>query len=227
MKLVYLLLLVLLSQSLLLASSDIYTRVIELNGLPLHLADGLQINLNENDVNEYGSIDMAPYFESMGVNVPKGCMIIYNASSRGLVARLSEQDHLLLDTALTYLYRHDNLLAITKAYLDQLLPLSDKERLTKVLSIGFMPDPLISSLISKIKKVEQSLIEASVAKELFPDENSFPQIKKSIDKATRKKIETRSRLMKKQLSKLLEISLQRLSEELIVLESSKVDGKNE
>ncbi|MFK5924899.1 MAG: hypothetical protein QM496_22190, partial [Verrucomicrobiota bacterium] len=186
-----------------------------------------QIKLSENAVNEYGSIDMAPYFENMGINVPTGCMIVYNVSSRGLVARLGAQDQLLLDTALSYLYRHDNQLTITKAYLDQLLPLPDEQRLAKVLTIGFMPDPLIASLISKIKKIEQPLIEAAVAKELFPDEKSFPQIKKSIDEATRKKIENRIHLMKKQLSELLEISLQRLGKELEILESSGGEGKSE
>ncbi len=192
MKLFPLLLFVLMSQGALLASSNIYTRVIELNGLPLRLADGQQIKFNQDDVNEYGSIDMAPYFENMGINVPTGCMIVYNVSSKGLVARLGAQDQLLLDTALSYLYQHDNLLAITKAYLDQLLPLSDEQRLAKVLIIGFMPDPLIASLISKIKKIEQPLIEAAVAKELFPDEKSFPKIEKSIDEATRKKSKTAS-----------------------------------
>lgn len=208
-----------------LASSDIHTRVIELDGLPLRLSDGLKIDISEDKFNEYGSINMDSYFMDLGVDVPLECLIFYSASSGTLVARLTKEGHLLLDTALAYLYRHDNQVAIIRAYVTQLQALSDEERLAMVLNIGFMPDPLISSFISKIRQIEKPLIEAEVAKKTFPKGAVLPENNTLIPELRRIKIKQRLTPMKKNLAKLLEISLQRLSDELDIIDSSGADTK--
>lgn len=208
-----------------LASSDIYTRTIELDGLPLRLSDGFEIDISEDKINEYGSINMDSYFMSLGVDIPQGCLIFYNVTSGTLVARLTKEGHLLLDTALAYLYRHDNQVAITKAYVTQLQALSDEERLAMVLSIGFMPDPLISSFISKIRQIEKPLIEAAVTKKIFPKGEVLPKNSTHITEIRRIKIKQRLAPMKKNLAKLLEISLQRLSDELDIIDSSGAETK--
>jgi len=221
MRLVLTLLFLAMAQSILFANEEIYTVVMKFDGLPLRLSDGRKFDIGENKINEYGNIDMSDYFAEMGVEVPKGSIIQYNAASGGLVARLPKESLELLEAALEFLNRHENHVAITRAYLSLLGSLSDEERVSKVLDTGFMPDPLIASLITRIKELEVPVIEADVAKKLFPDEKLFPEARKTVDEETRAEIKKRVAPMKQKLVKLLRISLERLKKELEVIDLQK------
>ncbi len=226
MRLVLTLLFLAMAQSILFANEEIYTVVMKFDGLPLRLSDGRTFDIADNNINEYGTIDMSDYFAEMGVEVPKGSIIQYNASSGSLVVRLPKESLELLETALEFLYKHENHVAITRSYISLLEPLSDEERVSKVLDTGFMPDPLIASFITRIKEIEAPIIEADIAKKLFPGEFFFPDGGKTVNEKTGAEIKKRVALMKQKLVKLLQISLERLKKELEVIDLKKTDIKS-
>jgi len=81
MKPILALLFLAVTQCNLFATSDLYTNALNFDGLPLRLSDGRKFIIDEDQINEYGSIDMAIYFTDMGVDVPEGGIIIYNVTT--------------------------------------------------------------------------------------------------------------------------------------------------
>jgi hypothetical protein len=97
--------------------------------------------------------DLIPAFKEMGFNIVAGETAIYHAESRSLLRNLSEENHQRLKEVIANLYRTDNLLHTYRVYLDLLEPLTGEERLKVVKRIGFLPDPLVSSLIAETREV--------------------------------------------------------------------------
>lgn len=134
------------------AYPSLTTEVSRIDGLPARIL--ATTDIHRDLLSGDKSIDLIPALKAMGFSIEAGEMAIYNAQSGTLVRNLSEENHRLLKETIDNLYRTDNLLITYRAYLDLLEPLSNEERLKVVKRVGFLPDPLVSSLIAKARPVE-------------------------------------------------------------------------
>ena len=115
-------------------------------GLPLHL-----MSIGIDDLKGKDVIDLKPVFKRLHVIIPADGSIIYDTRSGMLIRNLPQMSHDYLETVLDDIYGLGNSVAITEAYLGLLKPLSDKERVDAVMSAGFPLDPIIESLIDRIR----------------------------------------------------------------------------
>jgi hypothetical protein len=136
------------------ASPSLTTEVSRIDGLPARLlaATDLHRDLLGGDK----SIDLIPALKAMGCNIEDGETALYHAPSGSLLRNLSEENHRVLKEIIDNLYRTDNLLVTYRAYMDLLEPLSSEERLKVVKRVGFLPDPLVSSIVATTRAAENN-----------------------------------------------------------------------
>jgi hypothetical protein len=134
------------------AHSSLTFEVSRIDGLPARIlaATAVRPHLLPGDK----CFDLIPAFKEMGFNIVAGETAFYYGESRTLLRNLSEENHQRVKEVIDTLYRTDNLLVTYRAYLDLLEPLSNEDRLKIVKRVGFLPDPLVSSLIAEPRSVE-------------------------------------------------------------------------
>ena len=190
------------------ASEDLYLKVSRLDGLPYRL---LESRLLAKDLaSSKGPIDLTPVFNEIGCNVPEGGSVLYN--SGGLVRNLDKESHDRVDQIIESLYRTDNLIASGRAYCKLLEPLSAEDRFRTVMRIGFLPDPLVASILDEIRAT-QALTKAS-------DDFTKPA---PPPKPLSEEETERLRRLEKTASAVLEISMRRLKDQLAVTDSNKAE----
>jgi hypothetical protein len=134
------------------AYPSLTTEVSRIDGLPARLL--AETDLHRDLLPGDKSIDLIPALKAMGCSIEAGEMALYHAHSGTLVRNLSEENHKFLKGIIDNLYRTDNLLATYRAYIDLLEPLSSEERLKIVKRVGFLPDPLVSSMVAQTRSAE-------------------------------------------------------------------------
>jgi len=125
------------------------TKVSRIDGLPWRLIEGGALAKTPNPDR---AVDLAPAFKEMGCNIKEGNTIIYAAGI--LIRHLDDDSHKIVDEIIETIYRSDNLLATCRAYYELLEPLSSENRLRTVMRIGFLPDPLVASMINEIQRIK-------------------------------------------------------------------------
>jgi|GEM_PF-6857674 len=134
------------------ANPSLTTNVSRIDGLPARILKGSGIDRDL--LSDAKSIDLAPALKAMGCRIEDGETIFYHAPSGTLLRNLSEEHHRIVNEIIDNLYRTDNLLTTYRVYIDLLEPLSGDERLKLVKRVGFLPDPLVSSMVSETKSAE-------------------------------------------------------------------------
>jgi hypothetical protein len=173
----------------LIAYPSLTTKVSHIDGLPARL---LSTGDFDPDLIPAGrSIDLAPALRVMGCAIVDGETIIYLASSGTLLRNLSEDNHRIVDEIVDTLYRADNMVETCRAYIDLLEPLAAEERLKVVNRVGFLPDPLVASMVEK-----RRLVRAAKPLEASKEELS------RLDRATLAVVDIAIDRMKKQLATL-------------------------
>ena len=191
-------------------------KVIQIDGLPLYLTETRAID-SKDLASGKGPIDLSSTFRQMGVNIPEGGFILYSGNS--LICNLDQQNHGLVDTLIQAIYRTDNLIATWRAYYKLLEPMSAEDRLSTVERIGFLPDPLVASILCKIRLI-RSLPEPQ-PKDPFAEQDPPPAKPLSTEEIARLKH------LEKTATDLLEISLRRLKEQLATIDAGKAEQKAE
>lgn len=173
----------------LVANPSLTARVSQIDGLPARLltAGGVAPDL----IASAKSIDLVPALKAMGCTIEEGESIIYHAPSRSLLRNLSETNHGIVDDIIETLYRTDNMVRTCRAYIDLLDPLAGEERLRVVNHVGFLPDPLIASMVEKTRLARAAKPSATDTEEL-----------RRLDKATLVIVGIALERMKKQLTAL-------------------------
>ena len=190
------------------ASEDLYLKASRFDGLPSRL---LESRLLAKDLaSSKGPIDLTPVFREIGCNVPEGGSVLYN--SGWLVRNLDNESHDRVDQIIQKLYRTDNLIASGRAYCKLLEPMSAEDRFRAVMRIGFLPDPLVASLLDEIRAT-QALTKAS---DDLP--KSAPPPKPLSEEEA-----VRLRRLEKTASAVLEISMRRLKDQLAITDASKAE----
>lgn len=184
--------LILLSGSIL-AHPSLTLRVSTIDGLPERLL-GEAFDRNE-ILSGSGVIDLAPALAANGCDIEEGESIVYIAATGTLIRNLDKIDHELVEQILDNLYRKDNLIATYTMYVDLLEKSSKEERLEIVSRIGFLPDPLVASLLNEIRMTSV--------------EDPKPQEAARVEK------------LREALAELIEIALPRLQQELAVMDKLK------
>lgn len=121
-------------------------RASRLDGLPLHL-----MALDPDGIKNGAIVDLVPAFRKLGVPIPAGGSIVYDSGNGMLSRSLPPMAHDVLEEILANIYQFDNMQTACKAYYNLFKPMSGKDRIETALRTGFLPDPLISSLIDKIR----------------------------------------------------------------------------
>ena len=135
------------------AHSGINTRIYELPGLPLQL---LRLGvLQENPEQLDASQIVRSYLENGGVILSEpGYTVSYQPEKGILLCRLPEKQLDLVTYLIDQLYKLENLLEANRAFLEQVTPLSPKERVEFVLQFGVFGDPLLSEYARRIQALE-------------------------------------------------------------------------
>lgn len=135
-----------------------------IKGLPLHV-----MSIGINDLKGKDVIDLGPVFKKLHVSIPADGSIVYDTRSGLLMRNLTQASHRDLEAILDDIYGLDKSIAIAGAYLGLLKPLSDKDRFEAVMSAGFPLDPVIESLIYRIRLSRL----AEEADPFYPDHKPF------------------------------------------------------
>jgi hypothetical protein len=191
----------------LLGNEDIYCRTQWIDGLPLRLAEHDLAEANATPGTK--TIDLSDLCKKSGISIPQGGSVLYHTGSGALISNLDHKNQEMLDSLIGLLYCGENLLAMCRAYHDLLAPLSAGERLKKVTQIGYVPDPMIATLIDRLRTLN----------DLRRDPDPFDPNPKPPKQFTEKDIQ-QIKTLEKQITALLEISLQRLKQQLAVLDEA-------
>ena len=186
-------------------SEDLYIKVMQLDGLPLHISE-VRAMERKDHASGKGPIELSSAFRRMGCDIPEG----------GVICNLDEHSHGLVNTIIQSFYHTENLVATWRAYYNLLEPLSADERLRTVTRIGFLPDPLVASVVAKIRTV-RSLPVPEV--DPFAPDAPPPKPLNAEELAQLKNLE-------KTASDLLEISMRHLKEQLAVIDAGKAKQKS-
>jgi len=133
------------------ASPSLTTEVSRIDGLPARLLAAT--DLHRDPLAGDKSIDLIPALKAMGCSIEDGETALYHAPSGSLLRNLSVENHRILKEIIDNLYRTDNLLVTYRAYMNLLEPLSSEERLKVVKRVGFLPDPLVSSMVAETQRL--------------------------------------------------------------------------
>ena len=191
----------------LLGNEELYCRTQWIDGLPLRLAEH---DLAEANVTPgTRTIDLSDLCKKSGICIPQGGSVLYHTGSGALISNLDHKNQEMLDGLIGLLYRGENLLAMCRAYHDLLAPLSAGERLRKVMQIGYVPDPMIATLIDRLRTL----------KDMRRDPDPFDPNPKPPKQFTEKDLQ-QIKTLENQIAALLEISLQRLKQQLAVLDEA-------
>lgn len=199
------------------ASEDLHMKASRLDGLPYRLLESRW--LAKDLATSKGPIDLTPVFNEIGCNVPEGGSVLFDSGI--LFRNLDKHSHDRVDQIIGSLYRTDELIASGRAYYKLLEPLSAEDRFRTVMRIGFLPDPLVASMLDEIRATQ------ALTKPL-PDAGD-PFAESSPAKPLSDEEIARLRRLEKTASALLEISMQRLKDQLAVADAGKAeqpaDGK--
>lgn len=210
MKLIIqLLIVVLLSWGRLAASEDVYLISRAVDGLPFRLSTvGI---ISQELAPGAKTIDLGEFCKQSGIRVPENGYVLYESGRGMLLSRLDHQNQDKLDDLITYLYRGEELPAVCRAYHDMFAPLTNEKRLERVLQIGYVPDPLIAALANRLSAFKKPI--SIPQKDPFAPDVEVPR------KFTEKDIQ-QIKILENQITALLEISLQRLKQQLEVLDEA-------
>lgn len=148
------------------SNPSLTTKVSRIDGLPDRL---LKVGAIEQLTKLDGkSVDLAPALTALGCRLEEGETILYHAPSGSLICNLRVNNHELVKELVDSLYRTDNLVATMRAYIDMIEPLSGNDRLKVLRSVGFLPDPLVASMLAEAsldagKKDKQELDRKTLA----------------------------------------------------------------
>ena len=112
-----------------------------------------------------------------------------------------------MDHVIRELYRHEETVATCRAYLALLEPMSPDKRMHTVMRIGFLPDPLVASVVHRIRQIRQKELEAYDLFDPKPEPSHLSPEE-----------EARARSYEKILPGLIEASLQRMKTSLEILD---------
>ncbi len=199
------------------ASEDDYTNSIQVDGLPIRLSETGW--LSEAINSDSPTIHLSePFSKVLGLEIPEGNFILYYVPTGNLISRLDKKTHELVDHVIRQLYHHDQMVATCRAYLGLLEPMPPEKRVQTVMRVGFLPDPLVASVVQRIRQIRQ--------KELG---NYDPFDPKPQPPPLSEAEEARARSYEKILPAMIEISLQRMKDSLEILDGRdpKADAKPE
>lgn len=194
------------------ANASLYLKASRIDGLPSRLLE-LGV-LGKGLASSHTAIDLAQPFREIGCNIEDGCTIIYHPGTGMLIRNLDENSHKIVDEFLDGLYRVDNLLATSRAYCELLEPLSTKDRLQTVMRIGFLPDPLVASMIDQIRRLKPI---PNVAVDPFAKADTKPR------QLSNEEVERIARL-EKATSLILDIALERLRKQVAAMDVIKAES---
>ncbi|MBX3743176.1 MAG: hypothetical protein KF712_19480 [Akkermansiaceae bacterium] len=188
------------------AHSDLSTKYRELSGLPEKLANlALQqapAGKEKNDV-----MDLTADFANLGIPIPQEGSILYTPGA--LVCHLDPKAHQQVTEILDALYHYDHLIASCRMYVKLLKPMPPEERLKTVLRIGYLPDPLLMQLVGELHGLRR------LPRTQPPD--PFQQTATPVVIPLTDKDKARINELEALVTKLLDISLKRLEEQLVLL----------
>ena len=197
------------------AHSDFSYKVVRIDGLVPRLAD-LQV-ISKTPAQDR-SIDLSDAFRKLGVSIPEWASVVYHPGSGSLICNLEPTGHDLVQQIIESIYETDNLIGAYRAYQELLEPLSSEDRLRTALRIGFIPDPLVAQLIREIQYL-RSPADPPPA-DPFEDGKPKAEAKKASDPQSKEEEAARIAALEKKTSKLLDISLLRLKEQLATLDAA-------
>ena len=188
------------------AAEDGYTKSVRVDGLPIRLNETGW--LSEAIESDSPTIHLSePFSKALGIKIPEGNFVLYHVPTGNLICHLDEKSHDLVDHVIRELYRHEETVATCRAYLALLEPMSPDKRMYTVMRIGFLPDPLVASVVHRIRQIRQKELEAYDPFDPKPEPSHLSPEE-----------EARARSYEKILPGLIEVSLQRMKASLEILD---------